>query len=208
MIKTPFSSKKMPETGSIKPMVSAKVGRDLERHVEDQHLRMGFWDQFKFNRKASEITAEKLGEITIALVEKQRDEIFQKLMLELDINKKRTYAEYMENVGHLNKDLVLKSNRMERELRAVMLEELEQIYKEKEAWTKLIEGMNLSNEDRDHEMERMKDWINLARGQVDGKISTLIETHSASLKVTLELLKNEAIKANDALGLGGQSSRS
>jgi hypothetical protein len=207
MIKTPFSSKKMPETGSIKPMVSAKVGHDLERHVQNQELRMGFWDQFKFSRKASEITAEKLGEITIALVEKQRDEIFQKLMLELDINKKRTYAEYMENVGHLNKDLVLKSNRMERELRTVMREEIEQIYKEQEAWIKMIEGMNLSNEDRAHEMERIKDWIALACGQVDGKISTLVETHSASLKVTLELLKNEAIKADDALGLGGQSSR-
>lgn len=208
MIKTPFSSKKMPETGTIKPMVSAKAGKDLERHVQGQELRMGFWDQFKFNRKTSEITAQKLGEITVAMVEKQRDEIFQRLMLELDINKKRAYAEYMENVSHLNVDLVQKSNRMERDLRDLLREEVSQIYSEKNAWIKQIDDMKLSNEDRAREMGRMQDWIDLACDQADGKIQTLVATHSASLTVTLELLVNEAIKADDAIGLGGQSSRS
>ena len=209
MIRSPFGMKKMPEPKTHSPMVSTKASRGLEKHLEETELRMGFWDQIKFNHETSQVLAQKLGEITVALVEKQRDEIVQKLMLELDINKKRAYAQYMEHVGHLNKELVQKSTLMERELREVMLEEVTQIYEEKAAWKKQIGDMNLSNEDRNYEMDKMEEWIKLARSQIDGKILTLVETHSTSLQVTLELLRDEAIRADDNdLGLSTQYPRS
>ena len=136
------------------------------------------------------------------MVEKQRAEIYQKLMLELDINKKRAYAEYMEKVGHLNQELIEKSNGMERDLRGILREEISQIYDEKAAWVQQIDGLGLSNDDRAEEMNRMEEWISLAKGQVEGKVSTLVETHSTSLKVTLELLRDEAIRGDDAINLG------
>jgi len=203
MIKTVFG-KKMPKTESLieKPMVRSKARNALLEQVENTELKMGMWDQFKFNRKTSEVTAQKLGEIAVTMVEKQRAEIYQKLMLELDINKKRAYAEYMEKVGSLNQELIEKSNGMERDLRDILREEISQIYDEKSAWVNQIDGLKLSNEDHAEEMARMEEWINLAKGQVEGKVSTLVETHSTSLKVTLELLRDEAIRGDDAINLG------
>ena len=136
------------------------------------------------------------------MMEKQRAEIYQKLMLELDINKKRAYADYMEKVGHLNQELIEKSNRMERDLRDILREEIGQIYEEKNAWIAQIDGLKLSNEDHAEELNRMEEWISLAKGQVEGKVSTLVETHSTSLKVTLELLRDQAIGGDDAINLG------
>lgn len=203
MIKTVFE-KRMPKNENLveKPMVRSKARNALLEQVENTELKMGLWDQFKFNRKTSEVTAQKLGEIAVTMVEKQRAEIYQKLMLELDINKKRAYADYMEKVGFLNRDLIEKSNQMERELRDILREEISQIYDEKAAWVKQIDDLKLSNDDKSEEIERMEEWINLAKGQVVGKISTLVETHSTSLKVTLELLRDEAIRGGDAINIG------
>lgn len=184
-----------------RPMVKSKSRNALTQHVENTELKLGFWDEFKFNRKASEVTAQKLGEITSTMVEKQRAEIFQKLMLELDINKKRAYADYMEKVGFLNRELIEKSNLMERDLRGILRDEISQIYDEKNAWLKQIDDLKLSDADHTEEINRMNEWIDLAKGQVEGKISTLVDTHSTSLKVTLELLRDEAIQGNDALSL-------
>ena len=138
MIKPTVFGKKLPKSEALvaKPMVKSKAGQALEKHIEGTELRVGLWDQFKLNRKSSEVTAQKLGEITITMVEKQRAEIYQKLMLELDINKKRAYAEYMDKVGFLNKDLIEKSNGMERDLRDILREEIGQIYDEKSAWVR------------------------------------------------------------------------
>ena len=203
MIKTAFGKKTpKPEKLMEKPMVRSKARNALMEHVENTEIRMGFWDQLKFDRKTSAVASQKLGEIVVTMVEKQRAEIYQKLMLELDINKKRAYAEYMEKVGHLNQELIEKSNRMERDLRDILRDEISQIYAEKNAWVAQIDTLGLSNEDRAEEMKRMEEWINLAKGQVEGKVSTLVETHSTSLKVTLELLRDQAIGGDDAINLG------
>lgn len=204
MLKTAFGKRKFPATDetSAKPLVPSKAGNALSRHVKNTELRLGFWEQFKFNRKAAEVTAEKLGEITVTMVEKQKQEIYQKLMLELDINKKRAYAGYMDQVGSLNKELTEKSNQMERDLRDILRDEIGQIYDEKSAWEKQLGAMNLSNEDMQTERERLDRWIELAKDQVEGKVLTLVETHSASLEVTLKLLQDKAISGGDAINLG------
>ncbi|WP_299751373.1 hypothetical protein [uncultured Tateyamaria sp.] len=203
MIKTAFGKKTpKPENLIDKPMVRSKSRNALLEHVENTELKMGLWDQFKFDRKTSAVASQKLGEIAVTMMEKQRAEIYQKLMLELDINKKRAYADYMEKVGHLNQELIEKSNRMERDLRDILREEIGQIYDEKNAWIAQIDGLKLSNEDHAEEVNRMEEWISLAKGQVEGKVSTLVETHSTSLKVTLELLRDQAIGGDDAINLG------
>ncbi|WP_227287149.1 hypothetical protein [Boseongicola sp. H5] len=200
MLKTVFGNKSPePTNAADKPMVQSRAGTALMKHVAKTDLRMGIWDQFKFDRKSSAVMAEKLGEIAVTMVEKQRAEIQQKLMLELDINKKRAYAEYMDKVGNLNQDLIEQSNLMERALRGILRREIGLIYSEKDEWVAQLDGLNLSNDDREKELRRMEEWIELAKGQVEGKVSTLVETHSTSLKLTLELLRDQAIRSDDAI---------
>lgn len=202
MIK-PLFQKRLPkqETYALEPMLDAPATNALQKQIRQTDLSMNWWHRFRFNRQASELTAQKLGEITVTIVEKQRAEICQKLMLDLDIQKKRAYQEYMEKVGFLNKELVEKSNTMERELRDTLRAELSAIASERIAWLRSIEDASLPPTENEKAINRVEEWMAFAEGQVEGKISSLIETHSKSLQVTLELLRDRAIDGRSALDL-------
>lgn len=183
-------------------MVPSRSGEELHKLVSEKELKIGFWDQLVLDQRTSRVTAQKLGDITNAIVEKQKSEIKQKLMLDLDLQKKRAAKDYMDMVGELNKVIVEKSNAMEREMRALMIQEVGKIYNERDEWSKNIKSWNLSKSDEEAEVEKMMEWLERARGQVDGKILTLLEAHTESIKVTLELLKDGSITPDEAINLG------
>lgn len=200
MLKTPFE-KKMPdlEIKPIEPMVKSKSTDVLAQRVEKSSFDMNFIDQFRHNRAASAEVRQKLSEIAATIVEKQKIEIAQKLMLELDINKKAAFQQYMDQVGTLNKLVVQKSNNMERDLRDILFEEIFAIRAEEKLRTDQIRALGLDQTAEDEEIKRLDDWMELAKGQVEGKISKLVETHSATLTVTLEVMKDAVFDGRDVI---------
>lgn len=196
-MKSHFKSKiRKSESGSVPEVreVSPVNDGDLPRQYNNQKISLSFLDKYLARREASTELRAKLSEITATALEAQRAAIQHQLMLNLDIHKKRLFQYYMDAVGNLNKDLIEKSNAMERDLRDMLFEEIESLYKEKRAREEMIECLPLTNEERQEEIESLKRWMTFAREQVEGKLSTLLETHSESLKVTLELLKDTAIR--------------
>lgn len=183
------------------PMVPSRGPSDLPSELENTDLKLGFINKFLFRKEASHALRQKMAQISHTYMEKQRAEIVQRLMLDLDINKKKAFEEYMEKVGYLNRELIKKSNDMERDLRGMLREEVAAIFQEKRSWEEQIDSLGLSEDERQGELIRMNEWIEFARSQVEGKLSTLVETHSASLKVTLELLRDAAIGGREALDL-------
>ena len=185
----------------VSPMVPKSGPGDLSTELENTNLKLGFINKMLYQHDASKELRHKLSQISVTYMEKQRQEIYQRLMLDLDINKKKAFQEYMEKVGWLNRELIQKSNDMERDLRGMLRDEVAAIFKEKRDWEDQIDSINLSENERQEELNRMEEWINFARDQVEGKLSTLVETHSTSLKVTLELLRDAAIGGREALEL-------
>lgn len=194
-------TKSDPASAAVAPMVPTHRPGNLSTELARTDLKLGILNQFLYNREAGRAMREKLAQITVTIMEKQRAEIYQRLMLDLDINKKRAFQQYMEKVGFLNKELIQKSNDMERDLRDMLRQEITAIFEEKRDWEKQIEALNLTNAERDAEIERMERWIQFANDQVEGKLTTLVETHSSSLKVTLELLREQAIDGETAMRL-------
>jgi len=182
------------ETQSHPSKKAVPIPGDLPRHLGKLDVRLGMIDRYHLRRGVSTEMREKLAEIASMALEKQRAEIQHQLMLDLDVKKKELFQDYMEHVSILNKDLIEKSNAMERNLREMLWHEVESIYQEKRNWEERMSGWPLTDDERRAESKSLDEWIVFARGQVEGKLSTLIETHSASLKVTLELLRDTAIR--------------
>ncbi len=201
MIKTPFTkeAKASKEDKTPTPIPTGEKNK-LAEHVNSNDMtKMGFFDKIKLGGDVSKVTRAQLAEVARTMVEKQKQEITHSLMLDLDVNKKRAYQQYLDNVGILNNDLIKRSTNMEEDLREILLNSIEKIYKEKDAWVSRIDALNLSDEDHKKEIDSMHEWIDLARDQVEGKVKLLIQTHSESIAATLQLLKDTAIKGEAAL---------
>ncbi len=125
------------------------------------------------------------------------EKIMHRLMLDLDISKKRAYQQYLDNVGLLNTDLIKSSIELEERLRKILVDSLERIYKEKDVWIKKIDSLSLSDEDHKKEIDRMNKCIGLAEQQIEEKIKLLIKMHSESTAANLQLLNDVAAKSKD-----------
>ena len=201
MVDTVFTNKaNTSKEGKTPTSIQTEEDNNLAKIADGNDMtKMGFFDKIKFGGDVSKITRTQLAEVARTMVEKQKQEITHSLMLDLDVNKKRAYQQYLDNVGILNNDLIKRSTNMEEDLREILLNSIEKIYKEKDAWVSRIDALKLSEEDHKKEMNSMNEWIDLARDQVEGKVRLLIQTHSESIKATLQLLKDTAIKGEDAL---------
>lgn len=195
----PTASPENPEKKPGNDIIVTKHDKAVEKTLNKSDLKLGIWEGIKFNRRTQSALGDITGNIAIALVKKQESEITQRLMLDLDMEKKKAFADYLRNVKSLNSELTLQSAEMERELRTALTDELGKIYAEQEEWLKKIDTWNLSPKDRDAELSRMEGWIELAKQQADGKIYLLIEKFSKALQETLELLESKAIRGDDGL---------
>jgi hypothetical protein len=204
MVKKSFFSEDVSNSVSAVPSARGhEKFNDLEKAKKGVSLRLGIWDHFQLSRRTSELTKEKLEEITQAELEKQKSEIVHRLMLDLDLSKKSAFKEYMDNVGILNAEVIASSSALERELRNTLRQEIYGIIMEKNSWEKQImdyqrDGI-LVGKDFDQEIERMEEWMEIAKGNIDGKVRLTIKEHIKSLETTLKLLKDKMIGGDAAL---------
>ncbi len=174
---------------------STKKEDKIAKYVEGTDItKMKIWDQFKLSGNLSKITRNQLSEIARSMVEKQKQEINHRLVLDLDINKKRAYKDYDENVKVLNSELIKRSNEMEKDLVRILRDATESIDSEREEWIKRIEARKLSSEAHKKETDRMNKWIDLLEQQAETKIEMLMKTHSESLQATLQLFKDTTLE--------------
>ncbi len=170
-------------------------------HVEGKDMsKMGFLARYKLHGDLDTITRNQVTEVTKIMVEAQKQELVTRLTFDLDINKKRAFDQYMDKVGALNNELMDKSNKMARDLRETMADSLLRIYDERDEWITKIDARKLSDEDHKKEIDRMKKWLDAAEVEIEGKMDMLNRTHLESLSVTLQLLKDTAIKESDIKG--------
>ncbi len=182
------------------PSVRASADTVLEQHLAKDDIHLGPIARLIHNKESGRILREKLTEMSAALIEKQKQELSQKLMLDLDLAKKRAFAAYQSKVGELNAELIHKSNEMERDLTEMMFVAVERIYEDKRRWETRIGGAELTQEELEKELKRVADALDFAIDQVEGKVELMVQSQSRSLQVTLELLRDKTIRGDDAIG--------
>lgn len=185
------------------PLSTISTGSELGEAAGKLKPRLRIWDRLGLSREMSAITREKLGEITAAIVEAQKAEIVQSLMLSLDLKKKEQFAAYLDRVGTLNGEIIKRSQAMERDLAGSLSEELEKIYEDKKKWETRVDDMKsrglLDEKDHIEEMQRKSKWIDIMKDNLDAKIELVMRNHATSLQTTLELLRDKAIKGSEAM---------
>ncbi len=170
-------------------------------HVEGKDMKnMGFIARFKLHNTLDKITQKQVADVTQIMVEAQKQELVNRLTLDLDVNKKRAFNQYMDKVGSLDIELIDKSNRMAKDLRETMFDSLLKLHDEKNEMIAKIDARKLSDEDHKKEIDRMNRWLETAEQEIEGKAEMLKETHNESLTLTLKLLKETAIKEADIKG--------
>lgn len=182
------------------PLVRAVGHQALEKHLAKDDIRLGPIARLVHSQESGRVLREKLTEMSAALIEKQKQELSQRLMLDLDLSKKRAYASYQSKVGELNAELIAKSNEMERDLTEMLFVEIERIYGDKRRWEARLGELQLNRDELEMELERLSNKLNFAIEQVEGKVDLMVQTQSRSLQVTLELLRDKAISGEDAIG--------
>ena len=197
-----FKGKSLDAAGSTAretPMVRAGGSRALERHLARQDIRLGPIARLVLSQESGRVLRERLTEMSAALIEKQKQELSQRLMLDLDLSKKRAFASYQARVGELNAELIAKSNEMERDLTEMLFVEIERIYGDKRRWEKRLRELELTRDELEQELDRLSNKLGFAIDQVEGKVNLMIQAQSRSLQVTLELLRDKAISGEDAV---------
>ncbi len=179
---------------------SPKESKIVE-HVEGGDMtKMTYLDRLRLSNDLSKITRTQVADVTRTMVEAQKQEMITRLTFDLDINKKRAFNQYMDNVDSLNNELLDKSNKMTKDLRETTGDALLALYDERDEMIAKIDARKLSDEDHKKEIDRMKRWLETAENEIEGKMELLKETHLKSLFETLKLFKDNALKESDIKG--------
>ena len=175
----------------------------ISKEVVKLKPRLRFLDKIGLSRDLSGLARDKIGEISAIMVEAQKKEITQTLMLNLDIGNKERFAKYLDKVGVLNADIVKRSQTMERELTVMLSEEMEKVYLERGKWEERINSMKakgiLRDVDVEKETQRKDKWADVLVENLDAKVELVMRNHAQSLQTTLELLRDRALKGDDVL---------
>ena len=172
---------------------TAKSNKLAEHINSNDMIKMGWLHKMKLNGAVGKVASEKLSEIARNMVEAQKQEITHHLMLNLDVNKKHAFNQYMEKVGYLNSDMIKRSNEMEKDLVRILRDVGESIEEERNQWVKKIEGRKLSDEAHKKETDKMNKWIGILEQQAEAKIELLMKTHTESLQATLQFFKDTTL---------------
>lgn len=188
---------------SLGPLPTLMENNAISKEVVKLKPRLRFLDKIGLSRDLSGLTRDKIGEISAIMVEAQKKEITQTLMLNLDIGNKERFAKYLDKVGVLNADIVKRSEAMERDLVSTLAEEMEKIYLERNKWEERIAAMKangiLRDADVTKETQRKDKWADILIENLDAKIELVMRNHAQSLQTTLELLKEKALKGEEVL---------
>ncbi|MGE3988795.1 hypothetical protein [Pseudorhodoplanes sp.] len=168
-----------------------------ERHVASRREDLGFLDRVRFDHRSKAEMRKQLGEIFINMLEKQKQEILYRLSLELDGAKKQAFAEYMRVSGKVEREIAQLSNEFEDQLIDFGLEFGVQVRVQEETRKKRISALlssgQITKENYDKELDKVEQWCNIQRENLDAKITIILQNHATQIEKTLQLFKERKI---------------
>ncbi|QOR61227.1 hypothetical protein ACM66Z_07140 [Sulfurovum sp. ST-21] len=170
----------------------------LRKAVQSKKTRLGLFNEIVYHREAGKALRERMGQIAIALLEAQKEDIIHRLMLDGDIRKKKAYGIYQTQVSELNKEIIKESERITDELNGMIQEGISTIYHRRGSWTSNIKNMYkqglLDDDSRQKELERMNRWIDRSLDELDDKAILFAKSQAETLAQTLKLLDQRKIE--------------
>jgi len=170
----------------------------LRKAVQSKKTRLGLFNEIIYSREAGKVLREKMGQIAVALLEAQKNDIIHRLVLDGDIKKKQAYGIYQTQVSELNKKIIEESQRIADELNEMIQKSIVTIYERKGTWSERIHKMFtqklLDNDSKQKELERMSRWIDRSLEELDDKAILFAKSQAETLAQTLKLLDQRKIE--------------
>ena len=164
---------------------------ELRRALTNSPARMGPIQSMAHQLQNSRATRRHLDEVFEVMMEKAKENLRHRAMLEHDLEKKANHARYLETAGVLDHQVLQASQNLDRMLTGTLPDELGKIFQIRADWLGKIDKMPIPEERKRSEIDRMERWIDAQSSNVEGKIEVMVENHAKALQRTLTLLGEE-----------------
>lgn len=165
------------------------------QYVEEARETMNFLEKWKFDFGNHKEIRKQVSKIAKDALMKQREQMEHKLMLSLDAEKKRLFAEYVKHVDGIQQDMVVSSAKAENSLTEIMYEAIDTAIGTQmdrlEKLSSMKSAGRIRDEEYDEEYSRVMKWSKLSRENVDVKVALIMTKQAEAFEKTIELFKSE-----------------
>ncbi|MBT8421330.1 MAG: hypothetical protein KJO08_10805 [Gammaproteobacteria bacterium] len=168
-----------------------KDGSTLASEAENL---MGFIQRFKLDGMTSKEMRKRISEVAISLLEKQRQEIEQNLLLGLDADKERLHEHYRGEAAKIDENLYESTSQTAKELAQMMLDSINYIHTIKTNETKRLseslEKGRINKEQHNRMISLLEKWENLYGAEIEERLDMFFRMNNRdSLYSALTLLQ-------------------
>lgn len=188
-----FYDKDDEQKSGLPAPIPAKSQNVLEQQMGKRDYGLGMVEGFRANQAIARVVGKKQVEMASVMMERQADELRNKMALELDLEKKKSFSAYQAAVSELNANIVRSSNDMELHLLTIIRDDIEKLCDFYHDWLERIAKKGRSPEEMEEQRGRAHAWFVHTKGQVDGKIGKLMSENTTALKQTLKLLNTSDV---------------
>nr|VFJ96209.1 MAG: hypothetical protein BECKLFY1418B_GA0070995_108112 [Candidatus Kentron sp. LFY] len=174
--------------------------KEVAVYISEAKNAMGIIQQFKLEGMAGKEISKRIAEISINLLEKQKEQIEHKLLLDLDADKKRLYQAYMVEVAEMDENISRKAGETAQKLTEIMLDAVNNVYEMRHKEIKRLDDSlkkGVIDESRyESSMGRLERLVKRLEEEAEDRVGSLLNTNKQRLQKTLELFQ-EYISAQD-----------
>jgi len=177
---------------SVEPLSNKQ---ELRKNIMSKKHRLGMLEEFKYSRETGVVLRENMTQIYTVMMNAQREDVEHRLMLEVDLIKKKGFVIYQDQVNELNKLIIDKSEQISEQITEMLQHGTKAIYERKKSWMEQISHMKeeglLDEKSTKHEEERMYRWIGQRLESIDNKSELFFRSLEKTLSKTIKLLKQK-----------------
>lgn len=171
--------------------------KNVPMYIRDAQETMSFVQKLRYNGLMNKEIPKQLTKIATDMLRKQQEQIEHKLMLGLDLEKKRLFNEHLTQTGSIQQSIIQHSTQATDNLIRVMNHAFDNAFKTESERVVKLEKMKqqgfIDDERYQEEVERTRRWTARAIDSAETKIALILEKHGEAFARTLELFKQEHI---------------
>ncbi|MCW5726226.1 hypothetical protein [Parvibaculum sp.] len=168
------------------------------QQVAEMRERLGILDKLRLDRQSKAEARKVVSELVVNLLEKQKQELLFKATLELSDEKKRAFAESMREGSLIEKEIVERSTKFERELIDFALDQAIEGHQEKKRRLDHLNALHAADKidgtSFQSEQQAIERWAELFRDNLDAKIELMLRNHAQTIEKALAIFRERVIQ--------------
>lgn len=174
---------------------SNKNTREL---IESRRGLLSFLGNIKYKNFESKKVQQELEVLVTGMLQKQTEAIQYKMMVELDVEKKIIFTNYMERVQTLNEEIIASSRDGAKRLTQIVVDNVEDIYLMKKSikskFKKLVDDGVMTKKEYKKEIKKNNIALNRLMENCEIMVELILTNHAQAFERTVTLFDHTVIK--------------